>query len=44
VSFRRTGGGVDLGVIDKIERCLVEVAPFVRVRIEEETFGAAFHY
>jgi hypothetical protein len=36
--------GIDLSVIDKLERRLIEIATFVRFRIEEETLGATFHY
>ena len=36
--------GVDLSLADKLERSLIEVAAFVRVRIEEETLGATFHF
>lgn len=35
--------GVDLGVVNNFERRFVEVAAFVRFRIEEETLGATFH-
>jgi len=31
------------GVVHRFERRLIEVALFVRVRIEEEALGAAFH-
>ena len=32
-----------LGVVDRFERCLIEVAADVRVRIEEEALGATLH-
>ena len=38
-----SGGNFERAVIDNFERCFVEVAVFVRIRIEEETLGAAFH-
>ena len=41
--FGRTSSGIERAVVDDFERCLVEVAVFVRIRIEEETLGAAFH-
>ena len=41
--FGRTSSGIERAVIDVFERCLVEVAVFVRVRIEEETLGATLH-
>ena len=31
------------GVVNRFERRLIEVALFIRVRIEEEALGAAFH-
>ncbi len=34
---------IEGAVIDDFEQCLVEVTIIVRVRIEEETLGAAFH-
>ena len=43
-SFGRTSGGsFESAFIDDFERSFVEVAVFVRIRIEEETLGAAFH-
>jgi hypothetical protein len=37
------GRGCKGGIVYRFERRLIEVALFVRVRIEEEAFGAAFH-
>jgi hypothetical protein len=42
-AFGRARRDVERTVIDGFERSFVEVAVFVRVRIEEETLGAAFH-
>ena len=39
----RTSCSFERAVIDNFERSFVEVAVFVRIRIEEETLGAAFH-
>ena len=39
----RTCCGIDLSLANNLEGCLIEVAFFVRVRIEEETLGAPFH-
>ena len=39
-----TGGEVKRAVVDDFERRFVEVAVFVRIRIEEETLRAAFHW
>lgn len=41
--FGGTGRGFERTLIDNFERSFVEVAVFVRIRIEEETLGAAFH-
>ena len=41
--FCRRSRSVERAVIDDFKRSLVEVAVFVRIRIEEETLGAAFH-
>jgi hypothetical protein len=38
-----TSRGLKCGVVDDFERCLIEVAVFVRVRIEEKTLGATLH-
>ena len=43
VRFARARCGLDLGVVNNFEECFVEVAVFVRIRIEEETLGATFH-
>ena len=40
----RTRCGIDLSLVNNFERRLIEVASFVRVRIEEETLGATFHF
>ena len=42
-AFSRASRVVKRTVIDDFERSFVEVAVFVRIRIEEETLGAAFH-
>lgn len=42
--FALTRCGIDLSFADSLERCLVEVATLVGVRIEEETLGATFHF
>ena len=42
--LRRTRRGIDLSFANKLESSLIEVASFVRVRIEEETLGASFHW
>ncbi len=42
-AFGRASRDVERAVIDDFERSFVEVAVFVRIRIEEETFGATFH-
>ena len=39
----RLGRGVNLRLVKYDERCLVEVAALVGVRIDEEALGAAFH-
>jgi hypothetical protein len=44
VFWGRVRYGIDLSFIDKLERRLIEIATFVRFRIEEETLGATFHY
>lgn len=41
--FARARCSLDLGVVNHFEECFVEVATFVRFRIEEETLGATFH-
>lgn len=38
-----TRRSIDLGLADNLERSLIEVAAFVRVRIEEEALRATFH-
>lgn len=42
-AFSGTSDGVDGGIVDRFEWSLVEVTLLVRVRIEEEALGAAFH-
>ena len=42
-AFGRASSGIEGAVIDDFERCLVKVAVFVRVRVEEETLRATFH-
>ena len=42
-AFCGTSGGFEGGVVNGLQRRLVEVAVFVRVRINEEALGAAFH-
>lgn len=41
--FGRGSRRIERTVIDDFERSFVEVAVVVRIRIEEETLGAAFH-
>lgn len=41
--FGWASDGLDLCVVDNFEQCFIEVATFVRFRIEEETLGATFH-
>ena len=40
----RTSYCFNLSLIDNFERRVIEVASFVRFRIEEETLGATFHF
>jgi hypothetical protein len=42
-AFLRTIRRFKRGVVDYLERRLIEVTLFVRVRIEEETLGATLH-
>ena len=41
--FFRACGSFERTIVHDLERCLVEVAVLVRVRIEEETLRATFH-
>ena len=41
--FGRASCGFNLSLIYNLEQCFVEVAMFVRVRIEEKTLGTTFH-
>ena len=41
--LRLMRSAVDLGVVHELERCLIEIAADVRVRIEEEALGATLH-
>ena len=42
-ALTRTGRGFDLSFVNNFQSRLIEIAPFVSVRIEEETLGATFH-
>ena len=42
-AFARASGGVDRGVVNVLERGLIEVTRRVRVRKDEEALGAALH-
>lgn len=43
VRFARARCSLDLGVVNNFKKRFIEVATFVRFRIEEETLGATFH-
>ena len=41
--FARARCSLDFGIVNNFKQGFVEVATFVRFRIEEETLGATFH-